>query len=69
MVRRIKRFRILPEICAKTKCSFAKATRNIVPGRTDIIVPSTSIAFSEFMQIDRAGWRSNEWAPTQRDQI
>src|SRR5438045_2783922 len=45
MVRRIKRLRILPEICARTKCSLASATRNIVPGRTDMIIPSSSIAF------------------------
>src|SRR4030095_4728415 len=49
IVRRIKRLRIFPEICASTRCSFASATRNIVPGRTDRIVPSTSIAFSKPM--------------------
>src|SRR5580700_228414 len=35
-------------------CSFASATRNMVPGRTEVIVPSTSMAFSEFIMIDRA---------------
>src|SRR6266446_776611 len=53
IVRRIKRLRILPEICARTKCSLASATRNIVPGRTDMIIPSNSIAFFGSMMFDR----------------
>jgi len=43
----MKRLRILPDMCARTKWSFASATRNIVPGSTDMIVPSILIAFSE----------------------
>src|SRR5207253_69204 len=49
MVSRINRLRIFPEMCARTRCSLARATRNMVPGRTDMIVPSNSRAFSEFM--------------------
>jgi hypothetical protein len=48
MVSRMKRLRILPEIWARTRCSLARATRNMVPGNTDMIVPSTAIDFSEF---------------------
>src|SRR5215471_8990302 len=46
----MKRLRIFPEICASTRCSFLSATRNIVPGSTLMIVPSSSIAFSEFIR-------------------
>src|SRR5437667_2271692 len=53
MVRRIKRLRIFPEICARTRCSFASSTRNIVPARTEMIFPSSSIAFLGSMMLDR----------------
>src|SRR6202035_4237506 len=55
MVSRINRLRIFPEMCARTRCSLARATRNMVPGRTDMIVPSNSRAFSEFMIRKQAG--------------
>src|SRR5262249_38818352 len=42
---------ILPETCARTRWSFARATRNMVPGRTVVIVPSSSMAFSEFSML------------------
>src|SRR5262245_66563463 len=44
----MKRLRIFPEMCARTRRSFASATRNMVPGRTIVMVPSSSMAFSEF---------------------
>src|SRR5206468_12509751 len=49
MVSRINRLRIFPEMCARTRCLLARATRNMVPGRTDMIVPSNSRAFSLFI--------------------
>src|SRR6266404_4194104 len=69
IVRRIKRLRILPEICARTKCSLASATRNIVPGSTDMIIPSSSIAFFGSMVFDRASRPRKLPGPAQRDQI
>ena len=58
---RIKRLRIFPEMCASTRrsldplrdCPF-RETRNIVPGRTDVMVPSISMALSLFIMIDGA---------------
>ena len=44
----MKRLRIFPEICARTRRWFASATRNMVPGSTIVMVPSSWIAFSEF---------------------
>ncbi|MDB6059615.1 MAG: hypothetical protein JWO95_3459 [Verrucomicrobiales bacterium] len=42
-VNRTQRLRILPQICARTSCLLlSKVTRNIVPGSTTLIVPSTS---------------------------
>src|ERR1700674_1438843 len=55
VVRRIKRLRIFPEICARTRWSLASWTRNIVPARTEIIFPSSSIAFLESMVSCRTG--------------
>src|SRR5438128_7133930 len=51
----MKRLRILPEIWARTRWSLASATRNIVPGSTDVIVPSRLIAFSESMIVGITG--------------
>ena len=45
-VKRTKCLRILPETCARTSCSLSSLTRNIVPGSTLEIVPSTSIGSS-----------------------
>lgn len=46
-VRRTQFFRILPEMCASTSCWLAsKVTRNMVPGSTDVTVPSTSMESS-----------------------
>ena len=42
-VRRTHRFRILPQIVARTTCLLSSSTRNIVPGRTVWMRPSTSI--------------------------
>src|SRR5437762_6059616 len=44
----MKRLRIFPEMCARTRLLFASATRNMVPGSTVMMVPSSSMAFSEF---------------------
>src|SRR6267154_5387235 len=46
MVRRMKRLRILPEICASTWCLLVSSTRNIVPASTASIRPSISIGCS-----------------------
>ena len=43
-----------PEATNDVTSNTASATRNIVPGRTVMIVPSTSIAFSEFTIVDFA---------------
>jgi len=53
IVSRMKRLRIFPEMCARTMRSFASATRNIVPGSTIMMVPSNTIAFSEFTVLIR----------------
>src|SRR3954470_4130370 len=39
----MKCLRSLPEICASTMWPLSSCTRNIVPGRTVVILPSTSI--------------------------
>jgi len=52
LVRRMKRLRIFPEMCASTVCSFGSCTRNMVPARTEVILPSTSIDFfSELIRV------------------
>src|SRR6266403_1340051 len=51
IVRRMNRLRIFPEMCARTRCSFASATRNIVPGSTLMIVPSKLMAFVPFIMM------------------
>ena len=45
-VNRTKCLRIFPDTCASTSCSLSSLTRNIVPGSTLEIVPSTSIGSS-----------------------
>jgi len=62
IVRRINLLRIFPEMCARTRWSFASATRNMVPGRTDMIVPSIVIAFSEFINIYFLSLISDCWS-------
>jgi hypothetical protein len=42
----MKRLRILPEMCASTVWLFANSTWNMVPGNTEVIVPSISIVLS-----------------------
>jgi hypothetical protein len=42
----MKFFRIFPEMWASTWCPFGKATRNIVPGSTCVIDPTSSIGSS-----------------------
>ena len=42
----MKRLRILPEMWASTVWLFANATWNMVPGNTEVIVPSISIVLS-----------------------
>src|ERR1700731_3060630 len=49
-VKRINRFLIFPEIWASTRCSLVSSTRNIVPGRTAVIFPSTTIELSVGMK-------------------
>lgn len=44
--RRMKRFLILPEMCASTSCPPTSSTLNIVPARTETIVPSISTDLS-----------------------
>src|SRR5438105_10647472 len=66
MVRRIKRLRIFPEMCARTRCSFESSTRNIVPARTEMIFPSSSIAFLGSIMLDRASRRSSKSAGSAR---
>src|SRR6476661_2922698 len=46
---RIRNRRILPQSVAITSCPFSSATRNVVLGRTSLIVPSSSSA-SSFIQ-------------------
>src|ERR1051325_5925267 len=45
-VNRTKCLRILPERCARISCWLSSLTRNIVPGSTEEIVPSSSIGCS-----------------------
>src|SRR3954471_17101245 len=47
----MKRLRIRPEIWARTTCLLGSSTRNMVPARTDLIVPSSSIASCCFMVV------------------
>ena len=42
----MKRLRIFPEMWARTKCLLARATRNMVPARTAVMVPSVSMISS-----------------------
>jgi len=43
---RMKCLRILPEMWARTLRPFGRSTRNIVPGKTAVTVPSSLIASS-----------------------
>src|SRR5215831_7807298 len=43
---RMKFLRILPEIWARTSCPLGRATRNMVPGRTWVTEPISSIGSS-----------------------
>ncbi len=51
-VRRTKCLRILPDRWASTSCSLSSFTRNMVPGRTVEIVPSSSIGCSLLIHTD-----------------
>src|ERR1700722_11614913 len=42
----MNRFLIFPEIWARTRCLLESSTRNMVPGRTEVIFPSTTIELS-----------------------
>lgn len=42
----MKCLRILPEMCARTSCPSGKATRNMVPGKTCVTDPTSSIGSS-----------------------
>ena len=53
---RMKCLRILPEICARTLRWPGRSTRNIVPGKTYVTVPSVMIC-SSFAIARRIYWR------------
>src|SRR5579859_3158195 len=50
-VKRTKRLRILPQMVASTRCLLSSATRNMVPGRTVLTLPSISMCCS-FMAVE-----------------
>ena len=63
---RMKCLRILPEICARTLRWPGRSTRNIVPGKTCVTVPSVMIcsSFAIARRIYRASARRSRLAPS-----